>query len=135
MTNKVIAIGNLTADCEIKQTQNGKGYATFTLAATTNNKDSEGKYTTVFYRVAVFGRLGETCATYLHKGSKALVIGDFSIREYKDTTGNDRVSYNLNADTIEFLTPKSESSGSSSGGKGPSAPAQDEAYDPDELPF
>ncbi len=109
MTNKVIAIGNLTADPEIKTTSNGKNYATFTLAAATNSKDAEGKYSTVFYRVAVFGRLADTCALYLKKGSKAMVIGDFSIREYKDTSGNDRVSYNLNVDTIEFLTPKSES--------------------------
>lgn len=128
MTNKVIALGNLTADPTSGSTNNGRNYTNFTLAVTTSAKDATGKYATMFYRVSAFGKMGENCSSFLRKGNKAMVVGDFSVREYKDTNGKDRIAYQINADTVEFLTPKSESNTGDSNN-------HNEELNPDESPF
>lgn len=129
MTNKVTAIGNLTADPTTGSTNTNRNFTNFTLAVTTNTKDQAGKYVSMFYRVSAFGKMGELCANYLSKGSKVLVIGDFSTREYKDTAGKDRIAYQINVDTVEFLTPKNTQQAA------PQDSPQEEEMDPNEPPF
>lgn len=67
-------------------------------------KDGEGKYIPIFYRVTAWRKLGELCAQRLHKGDPVAVIGDLAIRSYKDRNGQDRTSVNITLGNIEFLS-------------------------------
>ena len=86
--NRVILVGNLTRDPEIRYTQSGKGVTKFTLAV--NNKSAQMGEETTFVDIVAWDRLGETCNTYLKKGSNCLVEGRLVIRSYDDKDGNKR---------------------------------------------
>lgn len=67
-------------------------------------KDGDGKYVPIFYRVTAWRKLGELCAGKLHKGELVAVTGDLAIRSYKDKNGQDRTSVTMTLGNIEFLS-------------------------------
>ncbi len=87
--NRVILVGNLTRDPEIRYTQSGKAVTKFTLAV--NNP--RNKEETTFVDIVAWDRLGETCNTYLKKGTNALVEGRLVIRSYDDKDGQQAQSH------------------------------------------
>jgi single-strand DNA-binding protein len=97
--NRVILVGNLTRDPEIRYTQSGKGVTKFTLAV--NNP--RNKEETTFVDVVAWDRLGETCNTYLKKGSNCLVEGRLVIRSYDDKDGNKRKATEVVIDNMQML--------------------------------
>ena len=103
--NKQYIIGNLTADPEIRTTQNGVQVCTFTVAVNRRFKDSKGNSITDFFRVQAWRQLGETCYKYLAKGKKVAVIGELQARTYQTQTGETRMSLDVAADEVEFLSP------------------------------
>lgn len=103
--NKFIAIGNLTKDVELRQTQSGKSVATFTIAVQRAFK-SDGQPEADFFPVVVWGAQGENCAKYLSKGKKISVVGSLQNRSYDDKNGNKRQITEVIASEVEFLTPK-----------------------------
>jgi single-strand DNA-binding protein len=97
--NRVILVGNLTRDPEIRYTQSGKGVAKFTLAV--NNP--RNKEETTFVDIVAWDRLGETCNTYLKKGSNCLVEGRLVIRSYEDKDGIKRKATEVVIDNMQML--------------------------------
>jgi single-strand DNA-binding protein len=114
MVNKVILIGNLGADPEIRYTASGTAVATLSLATNRKWKDREGTLQdeTEWHRVIVWAQSAEYCGNYLSKGSKIYVEGRLQTRKWKDQSGNDRYTTEIVASTVQNLTPKgSESTG------------------------
>jgi single-strand DNA-binding protein len=106
--NRVILVGNLTRDPEIRYTQSGKGVTKFTLAV--NNP--RNKEETTFVDIVAWDRLGETCNTYLKKGSNTLVEGRLVIRSYDDKDGNKRKATEVVIDNMQMLGSRSDRAGS-----------------------
>jgi single-strand DNA-binding protein len=87
--NKVLLIGNLGADPEIKYTPNGTAIANLNIATSENRKNSEGEWEekTEWHRVVAFSKQAETCKDYLHKGSKIYLEGRLQTRSWDDANG------------------------------------------------
>jgi single-strand DNA-binding protein len=109
--NRIILVGNLTRDPEIRYTQSGKGVTKFTLAV--NNP--RNKEETTFVDIVAWDRLGETCNTYLKKGSSALVEGRLVIRSYDDKDGNKRKATEVVIDNMQMLGARGATSDSGGG--------------------
>ncbi len=110
--NRVILVGNLTRDPEIRYTQSGKGVTKFTLAV--NNP--RNKEETTFVDIVAWDRLGETCNTYLKKGTNTLVEGRLVIRSYDDKDGNKRKATEVVIDNMQMLGSRTGSGGPSEDG-------------------
>jgi single-strand DNA-binding protein len=110
--NRVILVGNLTRDPEIRYTQSGKGVTKFTLAV--NNP--RNKEETTFVDVVAWDRLGETCNTYLKKGMNALVEGRLVIRSYDDKDGNKRKATEVVIDNMQMLGSRADRGPDDAGG-------------------
>ena len=138
--NKITLIGNLTHDPEVRSTPSGVTVCTFTIAVNRRFANQSGERQTDFFRINAWRQLGDTCARYLQKGRKVAVIGELQARTYEAKDGTTRMSLDVSADEVEFLTPKaSDDSGSGYSAPRPSAPAQDLAgftdINADDLPF
>lgn len=113
--NKVMLIGNLTRDPELRYVPSGTAVATFSLAVNRVYKAQTGekKEQTSFIRIVVWGRMAEVCGEYLTKGSPAFVEGRLQSREWETQEGQKRNTIEVIADNIQFLRmgPKSDSQG------------------------
>ena len=109
--NRVILVGNLTRDPEIRYTQSGKGVTKFTLAV--NNP--RNKEETTFVDIVAWDRLGETCNTYLKKGSNCLIEGRLVIRSYDDKDGNKRKATEVVIDNMQMLGSPRDRAGAGGG--------------------
>lgn len=108
MLNRIVIIGRLTRDPELKNTPNGTAVATFTLAVDRAYKNQSGEKETDFIPVVVWRQLAETCGRYLSKGKMAAVDGRLQLRNYEDKNGNKRTIAEVVAENVRFLSPKSE---------------------------
>jgi single-strand DNA-binding protein len=118
MYQKLILIGNLGRDPEMRYTPEGNPMSNFSMATSRKYGDKDE---TTWFRVTVFGKQAENCYQYLRKGSKVLVEG----RLYSDSNGNPNVfqrkdgsygsSYEVTAENIRFLSPRSEDTSSGFG--------------------
>lgn len=104
--NKLTIIGNLTHDPETRSTPNGVTVCSFTVAVDRKFKDQSGERTTDFFRVNAWRQLGDTCGRFLSKGKKVAVVGELQARTYEAKDGTTRMSLDVQADEIEFLSPK-----------------------------
>lgn len=102
---KLIIIGNLTNDPEIRSTQTGKNVCTFTIAV---NRKKVSEPQTDFFRINAWNGLADTCARFLTKGKKVAVVGELQARIYEDKQGKTRLSLDVSADEVEFLSPKED---------------------------
>jgi single-strand DNA-binding protein len=120
MINKVLLIGNLGADPEIRYTQNGTPVATFSLATTERRKGQDGQVQelTEWHRIVAWQRLAEICGEYLSKGSKVYIEGRLQTRKWKDQSGNDRYTTEIVAREMKMLSPRPASGGSGGAGYG-----------------
>lgn len=109
MYNKVILIGNLTRDVEVRQTEGGTPVASFGIAC--NRKYGEGKEEVFFGEIVAWGKLAETCETYLSKGSKVLVEGRLKNETWQDKEGNKKTKTRIVAENIRFLDSKKKEAG------------------------
>ena len=128
--NKITLIGNLTHDPEVRSTPNGVTVCTFTIAVTRRFAQQGGEKATDFFRINAWRQLGENCARYLAKGRKVAVVGELQARTYEGKDGATRMSLDVSADEVEFLTPRSQDEGS-----GYSAPRQNNAAPQDLAGF
>jgi single-strand DNA-binding protein len=105
--NKVILIGNLGADPEVRYTPSGKAVANFRIATTEQWKNKEGnnEERTEWHRVVAWGRLGEICGEYLHKGKQVYIEGKLQTRSWEDRDGNKRFTTEILAQTMQMLGP------------------------------
>ena len=112
--NRVILAGNLTRDPEIRYTQSGKAVTKFTLAV--NNP--RNKEETTFVDIVAWDKLGETCNTYLKKGTNALVEGRLVIRSYEDKDGQKRKATEVVIDNMQMFGSRQGGSGGEDFGGG-----------------
>ena len=105
--NKVIIVGNLGQDPEVRYMPNGGAVANITVATSETWKDKqtgEQKENTEWHRVVFFGRLGEIAGEYLRKGSKVYIEGSIRTRKWQDkATGQDRYMTEIKADELQML--------------------------------
>lgn len=107
--NKVILIGNLGRDPEVRYTPNGMAVANVTLATSETWKDKqtgENQEKTEWHRVVMFNRLGEIAGEYLRKGSKVYIEGRLQTRKWQDKNGQDRYTTEIVADNMQMLDSK-----------------------------
>ena len=102
----ITIIGNLTSAPETRSTTSGVTVCSFTVAVDRKFKDQSGNKTTDFFRVNVWRQLGEMCGRYLDKGRKVYVRGELQARTYEAKDGTTRMSLDVQADEVEFLSPK-----------------------------
>jgi len=104
--NKVILLGRLGQDPELKHTPSGNAVCNFSLATTEswNDKSSGQKQEkTEWHKVVVWGKLAEMSSQYLSKGSQAFVEGSLQTRSWDDKDGNKRYTTEINAKNVQFL--------------------------------
>ena len=141
--NKIILIGNLTRDPELRTTPNGYTVCDFTIAVNRRNRNQQTAdgMDADFFRVSAWRQLGETCAKYLAKGRKVFVTGPLSARTYQANDGTTRVSLEVTADDVEFLSSRNEAGAAPMGMSAPApagVTAQNSGFtavETDELPF
>ena len=129
---RIAIIGNLTADPVLRATPNGTSVCNFTLAVNRRFPGADGQKVTDFFNVVAWRGLAETCNKYLAKGKKAAVIGELQARTYTAKDGTTRMSLDVGADEVEFLSPKDEEKPRQM------TPADPEKFDDissDDLPF
>src|SRR4051794_24164269 len=145
--NKVILIGNLGADPEVRFTQGGQAVANFRIATSESWKDKNGQpqERTEWHRIVVWGKLAELCGEYLKKGRQAFIEGRLQTREWTDKEGKKNYTTEIVANNVQFLGGRPDGAGaaagggaSSGGGNAPTPPA-DDAPPPgsggDDIPF
>ena len=114
MYNRVILIGNLTREVELKYTQSGTAIAKFGLATNRTYKDSmtgENKQEVMFIDITVFGRSAEVANQYLKKGKKVLIEGRLVLDQWVDASGNKRSKHSIVAERVQFMDNKNQNSG------------------------
>jgi single-strand DNA-binding protein len=104
--NKVILVGNLGRDAELRYTPGGAAVATLNMATTEVFKDREGqkKEDTQWHRVILWGKTAETLQDYLTKGKQIYVEGKLQTRKWKDKEGNDRYTTEVRGDRVVLLS-------------------------------
>ncbi|MBP6924915.1 single-stranded DNA-binding protein [Candidatus Saccharibacteria bacterium] len=115
--NKVVLLGNLTADPELRTTTGGQNVASFTIAIsrTWNNAQGEKQEETSFINCTAWGRTGETIAKYVQKGRQLLVSGRLQQRTWQDKdTGKNRSAIDVIVEEFSFVSDGSRGGGSSS---------------------
>lgn len=122
--NKVILVGNLGRDPEVRYTQDGRAICTFTMATTENWRDKntgEKRDRTEWHRVVVFGKLAEICGEYLSKGRQVYIEGKLQTRKWQDKEGVERYTTEVVVDisgTMQMLGTRDSSGGGGGGGGG-----------------
>ncbi|MFD0966865.1 single-stranded DNA-binding protein [Seminibacterium arietis] len=109
--NKVIIVGNLGNDPEIRTMQNGEAVANISVATSENWIDkntNERREITEWHRIVFYRRQAEICGEYLHKGSKVYVEGRLRTRKWQDQNGQDRYITEIQGDVLQMLDSKSD---------------------------
>ena len=122
--NRVVLVGNLTRDPELRQTPSGMAVCSLRIAVNTRRKDStSGQWTEKpnYFDVTVWGNQGESCAQYLAKGRPVAVDGRLEWREWDAQDGTKRQAVEIIADSVQFLGGRGD--GESAGGGNQFVPA------------
>lgn len=131
--NKVILVGNLGRDPEIRYTTSGTAVCNFSLATSETFKDKSGEKQekTEWHNIQCWGKLAELAGEYLAKGKTCYIEGRLCTRKWQDKSGNDRYTTEIVAEKIQFLSPKGESGSTSNSSHYEEAPPMSE----DDIPF
>lgn len=141
--NKVILVGNLGRDPEVRYAANGNAIANITLATSESWKDretGEQQEKTEWHRVVFFRRLAEIAGEYLKKGSQVYIEGKLQTRKWQDKDGNDRYTTEIVANEMQMLGGRGGSAGfagdsvQASASAGAPQPAAAGDFD-DDIPF
>ena len=116
--NRVVLVGNLTRDPELRHTPSGTAVCNLRLAVNTRRKDETGQWVDKpnYFDITVWGNQGERCAQYLSKGRPVGVDGRLEWREWETPEGNKRQSVDVVADTVQFLGGRGDGEGGGGGG-------------------
>ncbi|MBQ8907195.1 MAG: single-stranded DNA-binding protein [Clostridia bacterium] len=121
--NKVILIGNLTADPELKQTPSGTSVCRFTLAVNRRYSRQDQGQNVDFIDIVAWRQNAETVAKYFKKGHPYLVCGQLQIRSWTDAQGNKRYTTEVIADEVSFVENKASATGNTDNGDTGYAPS------------
>ncbi len=140
--NRIVLIGRLVRDPELRYTGSGTAVSNFTLAVDRQRPNTQGKREADFIRIVAWSKQAETCSNYLSKGRLVVVDGRLQIGQYQGQDGQKRISAEVIAESVRFLSPRS-GNGSAPGADAPSPDTEipGENYDfsngfgSDEPPF
>jgi single-strand DNA-binding protein len=138
MYHKIILVGNLGRDPDMKFLGSGTAVTNFSMATSEKwtGQDGQQQERTIWWRVSVWGKSAEACNQYLKKGSKVLVEGRMNAtpegnpRMWKDQSGNDRASFEVTALAVKFLSSRGEAGGGMGAGMMDQEPQEET-----EIPF
>lgn len=135
--NRVVLVGNLTADLELRYTSNGTAVGDMRMAVTLKRKNGDE---TAFLDVTVWGTTAENCKKYLGKGSTCLIEGRITMDEWEDRqTGKKRSKLKVTADNVQFLGSPKKSGGERQGRPAPAQTANDDDFadggEGEDVPF
>lgn len=138
--NRVVLVGNLTKDPELRHTPSGMPVCSLRLAVNTRRKDDTGQWTEKpnYFSITVWGNQGENCAQYLSKGRPVAVDGRLEWREYQTQDGTKREAIDIIADSVQFLGGRADGEGGQPQFVPASAQAEDfpsSAAADDDIPF
>ena len=139
--NKVMLIGNLGKDPEVRYTTSGQGVASFSIATTEKYKNKSGDWEekTEWHNIVLWGKLAEIAKDYLAKGKTVFIEGRLQTRKWQDKDGRDRYTTEIVGDRMQMLSPKGDGA-RAAGGRDGNEPTS--AYDDpvgynqeDDIPF
>lgn len=139
--NKIIIIGHLGRDPEMRYTPQGTAVCNFSVATSERRKDKSGEYqdVTTWFNVSLWGNRAETTSQYLSKGKLVYIEGRLTQREYQDRDGNTRTSLDVNASDLQFIGPRGDDAPVSREERSsrPAPPEEDRssAISDDDIPF
>jgi single-strand DNA-binding protein len=115
--NKVILLGRLGKDPELRYTQSQTPVCSFSLATGDRRKDASGNWVeqTEWHNIVTYGKTAELCNTYLKKGRQAFIEGKIQTRKWQDKEGRDRYTTEVIGNTVQFIGGKNEGAGDSGG--------------------
>ena len=136
--NKVILIGNLGSDPEVRQTPSGTSVTTFSIATneTWNDREGNRQEHTEWHRIVAWGKLAEICGEYLSKGRQVYIEGRLRTRTWEDKQGQQQRTTEIKADDMQMLGSRDGSGGG--GGQQSRTPefaTESVSMDDDDLPF
>jgi single-strand DNA-binding protein len=142
--NRVVLVGNLTRDPELRHTPSGTPVCSLRIAVNSRRKDETGQWVDKpnYFSVTVWGQQGENCAQYLAKGRPVAIDGRLDWREWETQDGNKREAVEVVAETVQFLGSRGDGESSSyvpagataGGNAGADADFPSSASD-DDIPF
>jgi single-strand DNA-binding protein len=144
MYQRLFLVGNLGRDPEMRYTPNGTAVTQMSIATSRKWTDASGqlKEETAWFRVSVFGKQAETCNQYLNKGSRVLIEGELVVDEktggprvYTRKDGTTGASFEVRANTVRFLTPKSQSADNGAAASPSHVAAESAPMSEEDLPF
>ena len=143
--NKVILIGNLTRDPELRTTPNGVSVCSFSIAVNRRFANQQGERVTDFFNIITWRGLADNCGKFLAKGRRVAVVGELQTRSFDGRDGTKRYVTEVVADEVEFLSQAQRGEGGGGGASYAQQPATDSDsssfadgfadVDDDELPF
>ncbi len=135
--NRVVLVGNLTRDPEMKHLPSGTALCSLRIAVNTRRKDESGQWTDKpnYFDVSVWGNQGESCAQYLSKGRPVAIDGRLEWREWEATDGSGkRQAVEIVADNVQFLGSRGDGGDASGGGGSSFVPAGTAAQSDADFP-
>jgi single-strand DNA-binding protein len=132
--NRVVVVGNLTRDPELRHTPSGTAVCSLRIAVNSRQKQADGQWGEKpnYFSVTVWGQQGENCAQYLSKGRPVAVDGRLDWREYQAQDGTKREAIEIVADSVQFLGSRGDGEGG--GGQPQFVPASAQAAEADFPP-
>ena len=131
--NKVILLGNLTRDPEVRYTPNGIAVASFAIAVNRKYKQGdETKEEVSYIDIVVFGKQAESCGQYINKGDSVLIDGRLQQRRWETEEGQKRNKIEVVAQSVNFMPKRSSGGGQS---HGHAEPTQEAPVDEGDIPF
>lgn len=120
--NKIIIVGNLGKDPELRYTPQGTAVCSFTLATNERRRDKSGEHqdVTTWFRVTLWGNQAETASKYLAKGRPVYIEGRLRVEEWTDRDNNNRYTLEVNATDMQFIGSRQDAGEYSGGGGGSS---------------
>ena len=139
--NKIILIGNLGRDPELRYTPQGTPVCAFTMATNERRRDKAGEYqdSTTWFRVTLWGRQAETASQYLTKGRPVYIEGRLRVEDWTDRDGRARYTLEVHATDMQFIGGGGRGEETTSAPRGESAPSPNSPSQPeigdDDIPF
>lgn len=106
--NKIVVIGRLTKEPDVKTSNSGNSYISFSIAVSRKFKDASGNFPTDFLDCKAWKKTAEFIGSYFRKGERILIVGSMQTDNYKDKDGNDRKAVYINVEEVEFVEPKTK---------------------------
>jgi len=135
--NKVILVGRLGADPEVRYTNTGTAVANFNLATSSSYTDKSGEKTekTEWHRIVAFGKLGEICGEYLAKGKQVYIEGRLQTRDWEDRDGNKKKTTEIVAGVMQMLGAAGDRVRGDTGDSAPPASDLPDISTEEDVPF